>query len=215
MAELYYTDGNITIDDKSTKEHIFISFDSKSDFIDFYSDFGIEKLRSYSIKKNGSEELTGGFGEAISGIVIKYLGGTKLNVRIDVVQLSEKQILKDTVNALATTAMQTANEWTAGTTYKTGDVITYNYSLYRVIQGHTSQSDWTPDIVPALFVRVYKGEVPSSGDAISEWVQPTGAHDAYQANDVVTHSGVTWRSTVDNNVWEPGVYGWDEVTQDA
>ena len=45
-------------------------------------------------------------------------------------------------------------------------------------------------------------------DEYPEWVQPTGAHDAYNIGDKVTHNGKTWVSDVDNNVWEPGVYGW-------
>lgn len=44
-----------------------------------------------------------------------------------------------------------------------------------------------------------------------EWVQPTGAHDAYALAAVVAHNGKTWESTVKDNVWEPGVYGWKEV----
>ena len=44
-----------------------------------------------------------------------------------------------------------------------------------------------------------------------EWVQPTGAHDAYNTGDKVTHNGVKYISDVDANVWEPGVYGWSEA----
>ena len=40
------------------------------------------------------------------------------------------------------------------------------------------------------------------------WVQPLGAHDAYPIDSRVSHKGKRWTSTVDNNVWEPGVYGW-------
>lgn len=43
------------------------------------------------------------------------------------------------------------------------------------------------------------------------WVQPTGAQDAYQIGDRVTHNGSTWESTAANNVWEPGVFGWVQV----
>ena len=77
----------------------------------------------------------------------------------------------------------------------------FNGVLYRCIQAHTTQADWTPDITPALWVAVSIEEYP-------EWVQPTGAHDAYNIGDKVTHNGKTWVSDVDNNVWEPGVYGW-------
>lgn len=47
------------------------------------------------------------------------------------------------------------------------------------------------------------------------WVQPTGAHDSYMAGDVQTHNGKTWESTIDSNVWEPGVSGWREQTADG
>lgn len=47
------------------------------------------------------------------------------------------------------------------------------------------------------------------------WSQPTGAHDAYMAGDVVTDDGKTWESTVDNNVWKPGTSGWREKTSDG
>ena len=45
-----------------------------------------------------------------------------------------------------------------------------------------------------------------------EWVQPTGAHDAYPLDWLVTHAGTTWRSLVDANVWEPGVANWRQET---
>lgn len=53
-------------------------------------------------------------------------------------------------------------------------------------------------------------ETPTPG---AEWKQPTGAHDAYMAGDVQTHNGKTWESTVDYNVWEPGVSGWRETSE--
>jgi len=80
---------------------------------------------------------------------------------------------------------------------------TENGKLYRVEQSHTTQSDWTPDITPALFTEVSVEEWP-------EWKQPTGAQDAYQTGDKVSHNEKHWVSTADNNVWEPGVYGWAE-----
>ena len=78
--------------------------------------------------------------------------------------------------------------------------------LYRVVQAHTSQSDWSPPQVPALFTRVaQEGEV-------LVWVQPTGAQDAYQVGDIVWFPDVDtdkWISTAANNVWQPGVFGWE------
>lgn len=87
--------------------------------------------------------------------------------------------------------------------YSVGDRVQYNGVLYKCIQAHTAQSDWTPDVTPALWVVVTVEEWP-------EWVQPTGAQDAYAKDAKVTHNGKKWISSYDANVWEPGVYGWEE-----
>ena len=76
--------------------------------------------------------------------------------------------------------------------------------LYRCIQAHTALDNWTPDQTPAMWVRVSLEEWP-------EWVQPLGAQDAYAKGAKVTHNGKRWTSDVDNNTWEPGVYGWTEA----
>ena len=94
--------------------------------------------------------------------------------------------------------------WQTGTAYTADERIRYNNTLYRCVQSHTSQDDWTPDITPALWTVVSLDEFP-------EWVQPTGAQDAYQKGDKVSHNDKHWISTADNNVWEPGVYGWEEA----
>ena len=97
-------------------------------------------------------------------------------------------------------------QWSIGENLSVGDRRAYEGILYEVVQAHTTQSGWEPPNVPALFKRVWTEEYP-------EWVQPTGAQDAYAKGDKVTHNGKKWVSTADNNVWEPGVYGWDEVTE--
>lgn len=96
--------------------------------------------------------------------------------------------------------------WQTGTAYTVDERIRYNSTLYRCVQSHTSQADWTPDATPALWTVVSLDEWP-------EWVQPTGAQDAYAKGDKVSHSGKHWISEVDGNVWEPGIYGnlWSEV----
>lgn len=94
-------------------------------------------------------------------------------------------------------------DWEDGKAYAVGDRVKYNGLLYRCVQAHTSQADWTPDIAPALWVRTSTEEWP-------EWVQPTGAHDAYAKGSKVSHNGKHWISDIDANVYEPGVYGWTE-----
>jgi CubicO group peptidase (beta-lactamase class C family) len=96
--------------------------------------------------------------------------------------------------------------WAAGIAYAVGIRVRFDGKLYRCVQAHTSQEDWTPDKTPALWTRI--GE---PGDEWPEWIQPTGAQDAYAAGDRVSHNGAHWTSDVDANVWEPGVYGWTEV----
>ena len=44
-----------------------------------------------------------------------------------------------------------------------------------------------------------------------EWRQPQGSTDAYAMGAKVSHNGKHWISTADANVWEPGVYGWEEA----
>lgn len=105
----------------------------------------------------------------------------------------------------ALTGVELFPPWSVGKAYATGDRVQYEGTLYKCVQAHTSQADWTPPVTPALWTAVSLDEYPT-------WVQPTGAHDAYSKGDKVTHNGKRWTSDVDNNTWEPGVYGWAEVT---
>lgn len=98
--------------------------------------------------------------------------------------------------------------WVSGKDYAVGDRVKYNNVLYKVLQAHTSQDDWMPDISPSLFAQVL---IPDP-DVIPEWVQPDSTN-PYMTGDKVKHNGKIWISTVDNNVWEPSVYGWDEVVE--
>lgn len=95
--------------------------------------------------------------------------------------------------------------WEANTAYAIGDRRRYEDLLYRCVQAHTSQVGWEPPTVPALWVRTSTEEWP-------EWIQPTGAHDAYNKGDKVTHNGKHWVNDIDANVYEPGVYGWTQQT---
>ena len=92
--------------------------------------------------------------------------------------------------------------------YATGDRVMYGGVLYKCLQAHTSQGDWTPTAATSLWAKVL---IPVPG-TIPEWEQPESTN-PYMAGDKVTHNGKTWISTTDNNVWEPGVYGWDEITE--
>ena len=102
-------------------------------------------------------------------------------------------------------AVELFPKWVTGRAYAVDERLQYNGVLYRVIQAHTSQADWTPDITPALFVVVSLDEWP-------EFVQPTGAHDAYKKGDKITFEGKHYISLIDANVYSPTAYpaGWQE-----
>ena len=87
--------------------------------------------------------------------------------------------------------------------------VTYNGELYKCLQAHTSQADWTPDNAPSLWAKVLAGQ---EGTGIGEWEQPDSTN-PYMTGDQVTHNGKTWESLVDNNVWEPGVQGTEALWQ--
>lgn len=96
--------------------------------------------------------------------------------------------------------------WQSGKAYTVGERIQYGDKLYKCVQAHTSQDDWTPDVTPALWVIVSVEEWP-------EFIHPTGAHDAYSKGDKVTYNGKHYISLMDANVYSPDEYpaGWEEV----
>lgn len=98
--------------------------------------------------------------------------------------------------------------WYSGIAYLADERVRYGDKLYRCVQSHTSQADWEPDRTPALWTEVARpGEIPV-------WRQPTGAQDSYAKGDKVHYpdaDGPVYVSITDNNVWEPGVYGWEVV----
>lgn len=107
----------------------------------------------------------------------------------------------------AAAAVKSYPEWEVGIPVEVGEVYFYNANLYQVIQAHTTQSDWDPVTAKALYKRYYEPD-----DDPWEWVQPAGSHDVYPAGVRVLHNGKTWQSEVENNSWEPGVYGWKDLT---
>lgn len=92
----------------------------------------------------------------------------------------------------------------AGKAYAVGERFRYELHLFEVIQAHTSQEDWIPTEVPALYKKF------TTPGTMAEWVQPTGAQDAYKTGDKVLFEGSTYESLINANVWSPAAYpaGW-------
>lgn len=104
-------------------------------------------------------------------------------------------------------AMELYPYWSGdGVGYLVDDRVRYDEHLYKCLIAHTSQETWTPTDAPSLWAMV----LIVDPTVIPEWVQPDSTN-PYMTGDKVTHNGLTWISTVDNNVWEPGVYGWEEI----
>lgn len=97
--------------------------------------------------------------------------------------------------------------WETGMAYEVGVRVRYAGDLWRCLQAHTAQDAWTPSAAPSLWAKVL---IPDP-EVIPEWEQP-GSTNPYMAGDKVKHNGKTWVSGIDNNVWEPGVYGWSELS---
>lgn len=101
--------------------------------------------------------------------------------------------------------------WAYPVKYKTGQIRRYtDGKLYRCVQDHTSQEDWTPDAASSLWA-----VAANPAEAWPAWSQPVGAHDAYAKDSRTSHNGKHWASDLDGNVWEPGIYGWTEVPEEA
>jgi chitodextrinase len=116
--------------------------------------------------------------------------------------------LRDSLNdEIALTAVEVYPQWRAnGEEYKVGQRVQYNGTLYKVLQYHTSQETWAPDVAYSLFAKVL---IPDA-NVIPEWEQPESTN-PYMKGDKVTYNGKTYVSTVDNNVWAPDAYGWEVV----
>lgn len=106
--------------------------------------------------------------------------------------------------------------YAVGRAYAVGDMFSYGENstgdpqLYKVVQAHTSQADWTPNETPALYTAI--GLTPA-GYPI--WNRPSGAHDAYGKGDIVSYNEKLYRSLIDGNTWSPEEYpaGWELYTE--
>lgn len=100
--------------------------------------------------------------------------------------------------------------WSASASYAVGDRVRYNDTLYKCLQTHDAQDGWNPADAVSLWAEVL---IPDP-EVIPEWTQPDSTN-PYMAGDKVHHNDMNWISDVDNNVWEPGVYGWSEYVAET
>lgn len=155
-----------------------------------YTFLNTKVVKNYEIKR--LDELPVGIDEELQAVKMAI----KKLIRVDELSQEELDLM---VNLY--------EPYVIDTLYLVDDIFRWRDNLYKVIQEHTSQEDWLPSELPALYLKVVpEGVVP-------EWVQPTGGHDAYNIGDKVIFEGKVYESTIDSNTWSPTDYpsSWKSV----
>jgi hypothetical protein len=116
-----------------------------------------------------------------------------------------------TDDAVALTVQEFYDIWKAGETYNVGRYLQYENTLYKVLQEHTSQETWTPDVATSIYSKVL---VDPSGETILDWVQPDSTN-PYMIGDKVRFEGAVYECIVNNNIWNPVSYpaGWKLIEE--
>ena len=114
-----------------------------------------------------------------------------------------------TDDAVALTIQEFYDIWNVGVAYEVGRYLQYKGVLYKVLQPHTSQETWTPDVTASLYTKVL---IDPTGETIPDWEQPDSTN-AYMTGDKVRFEGSVYESVIDNNIWSPTAYpaGWKIV----
>lgn len=189
-------------------------------FVDRAMPEAIKKVDNVSDKVVEVEELTKALEAAIGSAnsLINHLKN-----KIDVVEQKQNKIneafvlsenLSDEQKAIL---LQQFKPWTIGEKYEADEIINFEGNLYRVIKGIEAQGHYLPDSTPSEYTPVKNTTTVIDGETvevINDWVQPTGAHDAYEKGDKVRFNGKVYESTLDQpNTWSPTDYpqGWKEV----
>lgn len=122
-------------------------------------------------------------------------------------KLFANQIVDD---AVALSIQEFYDVWSVGITYEVGRYLLYKNILYKVLQAHTSQETWTPDVTASLYTKVL---IDPTGETILDWEQPNSTN-PYMKGDKVRFEGKIYESVIDNNVWSPTAYpaGWKVIS---
>lgn len=137
------------------------------------------------------------------------------NKAMEIFNINFNDLLPDLTDEQALEMPLLFPKWQSGKEYVVGDRVLYLGTLYKVIQAHTSQYGWEPDITPSLFAKnlIVKDDDGEQVD-IPEWEQPDSTN-PYMKGDKVRFEGKVYQSLIDNNVWSPAAYpqGWEEVNE--
>lgn len=130
----------------------------------------------------------------------------ELYQKVQLIRSQLDNVIIDTPDEKALQSSKLFKKWDGNNTfYKIGERFVYNNILYKVLQTHTSQLDWTPNITPSLYTKVL---IPDE-NVIPEWQQPDSTN-GYMIGDKVIYNGQVYESLINNNIWSPIDYpaGW-------
>lgn len=215
MEILLLNDGTeIVIEEGSTLNTLIFLVDSYFELETLANKLSDTNLSDVKLIKNG--EVRGQYYKM--ALKTPYFSVTKLtNDKIKIVfglrnkteqELQEEEIQEAITYLNDEQALNVQNlypEWKAKGTYYIGDRRRHKGVLYKCLADHEGQPDWSPDVSPSLWTRIL---IEDPND-IPDWIQPDSTN-AYMTGDKVKHNNKIWTSNIDNNVWEPGVYGWTE-----
>jgi len=129
------------------------------------------------------------------------------DIKYKVAKLTDEYLIEKRINSYEDRGLLTkAKTWVqpkgSQDAYQLGSLVIYNNKIWVSI---VDANVWEPGVTGWRVSNEFGEEV------VSEWIQPLGAHDSYNIGATVIHNGKKWIATIGNNVWEPGVYGWNEV----
>lgn len=181
-----------------------VSFSRNENTTNFFTgDSIVEAMKYFNIyEKDGTLYKKTEDSQALQEIGINNTEATDFRVAVN-------SLIQTMTDEEAISAIVLFPVWQSGKEYKVNDRIKYNNKLYKVLQAHTSQDDWTPDTAVSLFACLL---IDEEGGTIQEWIQPDSTN-GYATGDQVIYNGVIYTSLIDNNVWSPTDYpaGWQLV----
>lgn len=185
-----------------------VSFAGRENTDRFFSgDSVAEAMKYFNVyEKDGALYKKTEDSQALQKIGISNTEATDFRVAVD--SLIQNMTDEEAINAIVLFPI-----WQSGKEYNVDDRVKYNNKLYKVLQAHTSQDDWTPDVAVSLFACLLTDE---ENGTIQEWAQPDSTN-GYATGDIVSYNGKYYKSTADNNVYEPGTTGapWKECDENG
>lgn len=178
-------------------------------------------------KRNESDSLLIELGlaeiakEANPNIAINKLDNIVAELKKEIKTAFETLVLsKDLSKEQQENILNQYKPYQVGKEYEENEKFTYKDKVYEVIQAHRSQTTWLPESTPALYKEYLNVKIQnqdgSTTEVVKEYIQPTGAHDAYNKGDKVLFKGKIYQSKIDANTFNPEQFadGWELVTEE-